>query len=202
MGPRICISKSSPRRLLAQDHALRSISLEIPERTRVSLTLFGTSWHYHKRQTDLVQTVQPLHNFLGGSQGSGSLSPFHTMTSGVCRHWERTRTLLTVTRRSCFPAGQLAQVQLLAHTALKVEEQRPKNSLKTTPKPHHKVDTTPYQLQAWVYQWPWPLKPGEVSKETAHFLPSAFSKHFYSLQRHIPSILQTQELLPPSWRFC
>lgn len=54
------------------------------------------------------------------------------------------------TWRSCLPAGQLTEAQPLAHTALKVEEQRPKNPLKTTPKPHQKVDSNPYQLQAWV----------------------------------------------------
>lgn len=50
--------------------------------------------------------------------------------------------------------------------------QRPKNPLKTTPKPHHKVDSNPYQLQARVSQWPWPLKSWEVPKEAARFLPS------------------------------
>lgn len=36
-------------------------------------------------QPDQAQTVQTLHSFLGGSQGSCSLSPLHTVTSGLCR---------------------------------------------------------------------------------------------------------------------
>lgn len=36
-------------------------------------------------QPDQAQTVQPLHNFLGDSQGSRSLSSFRTVTPGLCR---------------------------------------------------------------------------------------------------------------------
>lgn len=105
------------------------------------------------------------------------------------------------TWRSCLPAGQLAEAQVLAHTALKVEEQRPKNPLKTTPKPHQKVDSNPYQLQAWVSQCPWPLSRGRFPKKLQlSALPC--SRLLYSLQRHIPTVLQTQELLPPSSRCC
>lgn len=83
--------------------------------------------------------------------------------------------------RSCLPAGQLAETQSLAHTALKVEEQRPKNSLKTTPKPQQKVDSNPYQLQAGCPSGLGLLSPGRFPKELC-FLPSPAAGCFTHFQ--------------------
>lgn len=73
--------------------------------------------------------------------------------------------------RSCLPAGQLTETQPLAHTALKVEEQRPKNPLKTTPKPQQKVDSNPYQLQAGCPSGLGLLSPGRFPKKLLVFCP-------------------------------